>query len=105
MSIALILFHFVLPFVLLLGRWAKRRGGWLVFMAAWMLVMHYVDLLWMVMPTHHGPMGLKIGTALATLVGLSCLVLAWVARRMRDVALVPVRDPRLPEALTYDVGI
>ncbi|RME77167.1 MAG: quinol:cytochrome C oxidoreductase, partial [Planctomycetota bacterium] len=104
-SIALVLFHFVLPFLALLGRWAKRRGGWLAFMACWMLLMHYVDIYWMVMPTHHGALGPKLGTALFTLIGVVCLTLAWVGRQLRGISLVPVGDPRLPEALTYDVGI
>jgi hypothetical protein len=105
LSIALIAFHFVLPFLMLIGRWAKRRGTWLVFMCVWMLLMHYADLYWLIMPVYQGEIGPKFGTALATLIGVGCLVLAWVASRMRDVPLVPLRDPRMHEALSYDVGI
>ncbi|GIW72442.1 MAG: membrane protein [Planctomycetota bacterium] len=105
LSVLLIAAHFCLPFLFLLGRWSKRREAFLAVACGWMLVMHYVDIYWIVMPNYHGEAGLKLGTDLLTLAGIGCLVAAWVLKRLRGQALVPVGDPRLPEALRYDTGV
>ena len=42
--------HFLLPFVALLARRPKRRPKMLVMAAVWMLVMHWVDIYWLVAP-------------------------------------------------------
>lgn len=49
-SWALLIFHFALPFFILLPRWTKRVAPALAIMAGWLLVMHWVDLWWMTMP-------------------------------------------------------
>ena len=50
---ALVIFHFVLPFLLLLPRMTKRIAPALAVMAGWLLVMHWVDLWWIIMPAMH----------------------------------------------------
>ncbi len=52
-SWALLLFHFVLPFLILLPRATKRIAPALATMAVWLLVMHWVDLWWIAMPSMH----------------------------------------------------
>jgi hypothetical protein len=47
---ALVAFHFILPFFILLSRLAKRRSVILARVAIAILVMRYVDLYWMVAP-------------------------------------------------------
>ncbi|MEM6328162.1 MAG: hypothetical protein AAF791_13695 [Bacteroidota bacterium] len=47
---SLVWFHFVLPFLILLPRITKRVGPALAVMAGWLLVMHFIDLWWMVIP-------------------------------------------------------
>jgi hypothetical protein len=94
--------HFGLPFLFLLPDRIKRSPATLVLGACWMLVMHYLDLFWIVMPAHH-PEGFAPGlTDVAAFLAVGGAFLAafgWILRRG---ALVPVRDPRLPESLTYD---
>ena len=46
----LVLFHFAVPFVILLSRSFKRDVTRLVWLAVWLLVAHYVDLFWMIEP-------------------------------------------------------
>jgi hypothetical protein len=46
----LALFHFAVPFVILLSRSFKRDVTKLVYLAAWLLFMRYVDLFWIVEP-------------------------------------------------------
>ena len=52
---SLLIFNFVLPFLLLLPRATKRIAPALAVMAAWLLVMHWVDLWWVAMPSMHVP--------------------------------------------------
>src|ERR671912_46718 len=52
-SILLMVGHFAAPFFYLMGRAVKRRGLTLAIGGAWLLVMHFVDLYWQVMPTLH----------------------------------------------------
>ena len=50
---SLLIFNFVLPFLLLLPRATKRIAPALATMAVWLLVMHWVDLWWIAMPSMH----------------------------------------------------
>lgn len=50
-TMALVLFHFILPFFLLISRAAKRSYPVLATMAVWLLVMHFVDLWWVTTPS------------------------------------------------------
>ena len=101
-SVLLMAGHFGVPFFYLMGRDVKRRGWTLALGAAWLLVMHFVDIYWQVMPTLHpegfSPSVLDVAAFLA--VG-GCFVAAvgWLMRRQ---ALVPLRDPRLAESLAFE---
>ena len=50
LSWALCFGHFTVPFFLLLFRSIRRDPFWLGFLAAWILVFHYLDLYWLIMP-------------------------------------------------------
>ena len=101
-SMLLIVGHFAVPFLYLMGRDVKRRGWTLAIGGAWLLAMHFVDLYWQVMPTLH-PEGVRpsvLDVAAFVAIG-GCFVAAagWLMRRQ---ALVPLRDPRLPESLAFE---
>ena len=51
---SLVIFHFVLPFLILLPRATKRIAPVLAVMAVWLLVVHWVDLWWIAMPAMEG---------------------------------------------------
>jgi hypothetical protein len=55
----LLLLHFLVPFVLLLARPLKRRGTLLAAVAAGLLVAHFIELYWLVMPAFY-PSGLDV---------------------------------------------
>ncbi len=101
-SIALLFGHLLIPFFGLLSREVKRRkillGAW----AVWILVFHWIDLYWLVMPTfapEHLPLGL---TDLCCMVGIGSLFLAGVLRTAESRALVAVGDPRLCESAAFE---
>jgi hypothetical protein len=104
LSVSLLLMagHFGVPFFYLMGRAVKRRGWTLALGGAWLLVMHFMDLYWQVMPTLHpagfSPSVLDVG-AFLTIGGCFVSVTSWLMRRQ---ALVPLRDPRLAESLAFE---
>ncbi|MFN0152631.1 MAG: hypothetical protein ACKVU1_18160 [bacterium] len=58
-GLGLVIFHFVIPFFILLSRIAKRRAVIIARVAVAILVVHYLDIFWIVAPEFH-PKGLKI---------------------------------------------
>jgi hypothetical protein len=101
-SLLLLAGHFVVPFLALLSRAAKRDERVLGVTAVLMLAMHYVDLYWMIMPTldHGGARPTWIDAAgLLGPLGAGALMLALRAARS---PLYPLRDPRLAESLRLE---
>jgi hypothetical protein len=104
-SIGLLIFHFVLPFILLLPRSTKTNLQKLKIMAIWLLVAHYLDMYWLVMPTYthshgmHGPVfgWNEIGFPLV-IVGIFMIMFKI---RSNKVNLTPIGDPKLQNALDF----
>lgn len=93
--------HFLITFLVLLARNSKRTLNVLKFATVWILLMHYVDIYWLVMPNFQ-----KNGVApswvdLAALVAvMSTLALAfWL--RLRKSVIAPVGDPRFKKGLEF----
>lgn len=92
---ALLLFYFFVPFAMLLSRRAKRRPGILAGIAAGLLVMRLVELVWMIEPAY-APGGLSLHPMDVLLpVGLGGLWLARLASRVRAAPLLPLHDTRV----------
>ena len=101
-SIALLLGHFVLPFGGLISRHVKRHRVGLSFWAVFLLVMHGVDLFWLIMPSleHQGPKLMLVD--LLCWVGIGGLFVANFAYTARGRLLLPKGDPRLAESLAFE---
>jgi hypothetical protein len=98
LAVALLLFHFALPFALLLSRPLKRHARGLAAVAGLMLVMQLVDLFWLIVPdllTHgHGHAALRIHWMdLAAVLGLGGLWLFLFAREVRRRPVLPLGEP------------
>jgi hypothetical protein len=93
--------HFFVPFFFLLPRASKRNLKMLGFFSGWMLLMHYADIYWQVMPVLHKQGFAPSWMDLAALVAVvSTYGLAfWSGLRRRP--LVPVGDPRLNQCLGF----
>lgn len=109
-SAALLIGHFVLPFPGLLSRHVKRSRVGLAFWAVWLLVMEYLDLYWLVMPSaaipgtdgeHIQPPHLGL-LEVSLWLGMAGIFLLHFALRARNVPLRPLKDPRLGEALAFE---
>ena len=101
----MILFHFALPFVLLLSRSLKRHGSTLRRVAILLLFMRVIDLIFFFAPAAHGE-GSASGihpidfvTMLGMTAGLGGLWLFAFFRELAKRPLVPLGEPRLEEAL------
>ncbi len=98
-GVFLVVFHFALPFAILLSRKLKRRPGFLVKVAAGILLVRLVDLFWLVAPELH-PDGFAIHWL--DLVLPATLAALWTGlffRELRGRAILPVHDPQFGEAI------
>lgn len=94
--------HFVVPFFIGLNRTIKRIPATLFFLAMWMLMMHFIDLYWLVMPNLHAH---EVHFALVdftTLLGVGGLFLGVFTLATKKAALVAHKDPRLKESLRFE---
>lgn len=130
-SIALIVGHFLIPFIGLISRWGKRRTSTLLFWAIWVLAFQYLDFFWQIQPAVYVQSAKVQNAALAGLdpykllgsaenavwlplhpisliISLLCLVgvggifVAHTFYLLANKSLLPLRDPRLPEALAVE---
>jgi hypothetical protein len=99
-ALALLVFHFALPFALLLSRPLKRNARTLGTVAALMLVMQLVDLFWLIGPdlVGHGQGDVPLRAHwmdLAAALGLGGLWLFLFARNARTAPVLPVGEPEV----------
>lgn len=101
-SAVLAIAQFVVPFFALLLYELKRRRKPLATVAVLILVAHYVDAHWLVVPSIHPARAPIHVLDLAALLAVAGVTVAFAAWRTRGVALVPLHDPALARALRYD---
>lgn len=100
-GLALLIFHFALPFLLLLSRDLKRSPRAMAAIGIMLLIMHYFDVYWLAMPELH-PEGMVIHwldfASLAAVIGFTTAYGCWLFERS---APVPLGDPYLAESVRY----
>lgn len=102
-SIFLLLGKFVVPFLALLPRWAKRTPSHLTAVACLILVMQYVDLYWLSYPIfYEDEVKFSVGE-IAVFLGFFGVFLFAVTKFLSTNSLVPVKDPRIEESLHHHV--
>ncbi len=124
----LIFGHFLVPFAFLMSRHIKRNRLTLAIGAAFLLVMHWLDMQYLILPNYgHAAEGSDVVHAVAedrnlfgpiahdlgeywhglhwydftTLIGILCLITGFVIMNIRKSNLVPLRDPRLAESVHF----
>jgi len=98
-GIGLVVFHFALPFLILLSRAVKRNPQLLVKVAIGVIVVRLIDLFWLIAPELH-----RDGFVLSWLdvllpVSLGCVWLGCFIWQLRGRPLLPLHDPQFHEAL------
>jgi hypothetical protein len=120
LSWALLVGHFIVPFVFLISRWTKRWNATLAFGCGWMLVFGIVDLYYLIVPHIPHDLGtfatyaefaakhsdsaphLLDPSFLCMALGVLALVVGGALNALRSHALVPARDPSLAESLAFE---
>jgi hypothetical protein len=93
-ALFIILFHFAVPFVLLLNRPVKRHMRVLAAVGVGMVVMTWIDLYWFIMPAYY-PLGPHINWMdLVAPFGIGGLWMALFVRRLKARPRLPLHDPR-----------
>ena len=102
-SIALLIGHFVLPFLGLMSRWVKRKKVSLAFWCIWLLIVQYIDMFWLVYPNGEAadrvPPSALVDLTLAA--GMVALFLGSAIRRAAGINLIPTKDPALSDSLAF----
>ncbi len=97
-GVMLPIFRFILPFALLLRRDAKRNPRVLAVAASIVLIGHYIDLAWIILPAF-AP-SLRWGWSEMTIfLGFTGLFVLLTIRLLRQLPAIAYRDPYLQEAL------
>ena len=115
-SIVLLFGHLLIPLLGLMARTVRRSKPFLFWASIYVLVMHWIDMYWIVMPQYSERyLDDRIGHAAGipfpfnALVDIPCAIgmigvfVALFCLVARDRPLVPKQDPRLGEALNHEV--
>jgi hypothetical protein len=95
-----LIFHFFVPFFLLLSRDLKRNTNLLPKVALWLIFMRLVDLFWMTRP-EFTPNAWPNVWDLAALLALGGLWFFVFAGQLKQLPLLPLGDPKLAEAIEH----
>jgi hypothetical protein len=91
----LVLFHFAIPFLVLLSRGVKRRARTIGVVALWILVVRLVDMLWLVRPEFPHT-GLRLHWLDLTLpIAIGGVWVGAFARQLRTRPMLPVGEPEV----------
>ncbi|RMF43436.1 MAG: hypothetical protein D6753_05105 [Planctomycetota bacterium] len=104
-GLVLIAGHFAIPFLGTMARKVRRSRPLMAFWGVFILVMHWVDMMFVLLPTdeiHFS--GLLLIGHLVGWIGMVSVFLGLLIYRTGDTPLVAQRDPWIPDALAYQVG-
>jgi hypothetical protein len=95
-GLALALFHFAVPFAILLSRPFKRDIRKLVWLAVWLMLMRFVDLFWIIEPNFSQTLIVTIADLILPF-AIGGLWLACFFRNLAALPLLPAYDPSARE--------
>lgn len=97
-AVIILIFHFFVPFFLLLSRDLKRNYRLITIVAVWLIFMRVVDLFWMTRAEFTTVAWPSVWD-FATVLGLGGVWLAFFSNRLRQRPLLPLGEPKLAEAI------
>ena len=97
-AVIVVVFHFFVPFFLLLSRDLKRNPKVLPAVAIWLILMRLVDLFWMIRP-EFTRRALPNIWDLAAALALGGLWFFFFTGNLKQAPVLPVGDPNLAEAI------
>jgi hypothetical protein len=99
-AVIIVIFHFFVPFFLLLSRDLKRNTKLLPWVALWLIFMRLVDLFWMTRPEFTSRAWPNLWDLAAPLAA-GGLWLFFFAGQLKQLPLLPLGDPNLAEAIAH----
>jgi hypothetical protein len=100
-GLCLALFHFAVPFAILLSRPFKRNIRKLVWLAIWLMLMRWLDLFWIVEPNFMKGLGITAADIVVP-IAIGGFWLAYFFRNLASWPLLPAYDPSAGEVLEID---
>jgi len=97
-GLVLVLFHFAVPFAMLLSRPFKRDIRRLVWLAVWLMLMRLVDLFWIIEPNFSGTFNVT-WLEIVVPVAMGGLWLAFFCHNLSAMPLLPAYDIYAKEVL------
>lgn len=97
-AVIVLIFHFFVPFFLLLSRDLKRNPALLRGVAIWLILMRLVDLFWYTRPEFTAT-ALPTIWDLAAALALGGLWFFFFTGQLKQLPVLPVGDPKLAEAI------
>jgi hypothetical protein len=97
-AVIVVVFHFFVPFFLLLSQDLKRRAQIISKIAVWLILMRLVDLFWMTRPEFTSS-AVPSWLDLVLPIALGGLWLGFFAFNLKQCPLLPLGDPKLEEAI------
>jgi hypothetical protein len=109
-GVALIIFHFAFPFLVLLQQDFKRKARWLATLAIFILVMRIVDMFYLIGPSTRVTAGIEPGAFVVSWmdfvapIAVGGIWLWWFFGELLKRPLVPAKDPYFEEAIAHGKG-
>jgi hypothetical protein len=100
----LVVFHFAVPFALLLSRQLKRKTRTLVWLASWLILMRIVDIFWHIEPAELHPTFHLSWVLFAIIAGIGGLWMAYFFHNLRSRPLLAVNAPQTMRLLDPSHG-
>lgn len=102
-SWALLFTNFLFPFFLIMSRHAKRSKKVFAFGCVWIMLAHFLDIYWLVMPTSGSEHWANfLPYDLAALLGMLALFMISFNYVKQGKSMIPKGDPRLKESLAFE---
>jgi len=103
LSLCLLFFKFIIPFLLLLPRWAKRTPKYIGVISVALILTQVLDNYWLIYPNldeHHLIFGL---VEISVLIGFTGAFVFSVFTFLSKHSLIPVKDPRIKNSAAHEV--
>lgn len=100
-SLLIVFGHFVVPFIALISRAAKRNLTLLGIICVWLLAMHWIDLYWIVIPNLSAREAALSWMDASTMFGVGGLTLWFIWKKLTSNPVLPVNDPMLAASITH----
>lgn len=103
LSLCLLVFKFIIPFLLLLPRWAKRTPKYIGAVSVGVILTQVLDLYWLIYPNldgHHIHFSI---IEVSVMIGFTGAFVFSVFSFLSKHSLIPVKDPRIKNSASHEV--